>query len=210
MLPLPRAMTVSNHAVIALEPSRLQEYLSYSFKPSASPPAPVPAHFKIRGTFKTSSSFQVYNIQAPQVFEPLDCFKMSHCTPPTPSTPLVLYSGRGMSMSSPPRETKVCYDFFTSALDTEFCRAIGPRVPSDHLPSIHPPSPSTLAMPTPFFLRLVSTTGLRDVFQCLTPCAAYPRKLRDYCEAAGQCNLAQAPRSLTPPSISVCTLNFGL
>jgi hypothetical protein len=29
-------------------------------------------------------------------------------------------SGRRISMSSLPRETKVCYDFFTSALDTEF------------------------------------------------------------------------------------------
>ncbi|KAJ7840587.1 hypothetical protein B0H13DRAFT_2287091 [Mycena leptocephala] len=142
VFPLPRTMTASNHAVIPLEPSRLQEYVSCSFKPSASPPAPVPAHLKIRGTFKTSSSLQVYNIQAPQVLEPPDCFKMSHS-----KYPPVTSSGRGMSMSSPRREMK-----------------------------------STLAMPTPFFLCLVSDTGLRDVFQHLTPCVTYPYKLGDYCE----------------------------
>ncbi|KAJ7861491.1 hypothetical protein B0H13DRAFT_2282455 [Mycena leptocephala] len=118
-VPASKTMTASNHAVIPLEPSRLQEYVSCSFKPSASPPAPVPAHLKIRDV-ALHTSYSKY--------------------PPVSS------SGRGMSMSSPRRETK-----------------------------------STLATSTPFFLRLVSDTGLRDVFQHLTPCVTYC-KLGDYCE----------------------------
>jgi hypothetical protein len=109
-VPASKTMTASNHAVIPLEPSRLQEYVSCSFKPSASPPAPVPAHLKIRGTFKTSSSLQVYNIQAPQVLESPDCFKMSHCTPPTPSTVvgcLAMLGSSFRSLVSPPVRSHV-------------------------------------------------------------------------------------------------------